>query len=223
MKKLTGSNLNPAFFSGYLIFICYIICLLSFINKSEGFLLINQFHCRLLDDFFILFTNLGNGIFAIFLMVFMLIRKKIGWSLQIAFSFLFSGIMVQFLKHLIHSPRPKLFFGPGSIHYIHGITGTGYGSFPRVMLPRSLPLATLLSFYFPGRNTGIFFIIIALLTGFSRIYLSQHFPIDVLAGSMVGVMVSILVYQMIPLKNSRKNIQKRIGITNPLICGNNLF
>jgi membrane-associated phospholipid phosphatase len=204
MKNLSGPNLNPVFFSGYLVSVCILSVYCIGINKSEGFLLINQFHYRLMDDFFILFTNLGNGIFAIFLMVFLIIRKKIGWSLQIALSFLLSGILVQFLKHLTHSPRPKLFFGPGYIHFIHGITSTGYSSFPSGHTATIFALTTLLSFYFPGRNTGIFFIVVALLTGFSRIYLSQHFPVDVLAGSLVGVSVSVLVYQMIPLKTFEK-------------------
>ena len=204
MKNLTGSNLNPAFFSGYIIAVSILSAYCVGINKSEGFLYINQFHYRLLDDFFILFTNLGNGIFAILLMAFLMIRKKIGWSLQIALSFLFSGIIAQFLKHLFHSPRPKLFFGPGSIHYIRGITGTGYGSFPSGHTATIFAITTLLSFYFPGRNAGIFFIIIALLTGFSRIYLSQHFPVDVLVGSLVGVSVSVLVHQLIPLRTFEK-------------------
>jgi Membrane-associated phospholipid phosphatase len=162
-----------------------------------------------MDDFFILFTNLGNGLFAIVMIVLMLIRKKIWWSLQIALSFLLSGILVQFVKHLTHSPRPKLFFGPGSIHYIHGITDTGYGSFPSGHSATIFALTTLLSFYFPGRNTGIFFVVIALLTGFSRIYLSQHFPVDVLAGSLAGVSVSVLVYQMFPLKTFGKKYTEK--------------
>jgi membrane-associated phospholipid phosphatase len=209
MKNLTGPNLNPAFFSAYVVSVCILSIYCIGINKSEGFLLINQFHYRLMDDFFILFTNLGNGIFAILLMVFLIIRKKIAWSLQIALSFFLSGIIVQFLKHLTHSPRPKLFFVPGSIHFIHGITSTGYSSFPSGHTATIFALTTLLSFYFPGRNTGIFFIVIALLTGFSRIYLSQHFPVDVLAGSLVGVFVSVLVYQMIPLKTFEKKYTEK--------------
>jgi membrane-associated phospholipid phosphatase len=209
MKKLTGSNLNPAYFSGYLISFCILSVYCICINKSEGFLLINQFHYRFWDDFFILFTNLGNGIFAILLVAFLLIRKKPGWSLQVTLSFLLSGILVQCLKHLIHSPRPKLFFGPGAIHFIHGITGTGYSSFPSGHTATIFALTTLLSFYFPGRNTGFFFIVIALLTGFSRIYLSQHFPVDVLAGSIVGVSVSFLVYELIPLKIFEKKYAEK--------------
>ncbi len=163
-------------------------------------MLINRFHFKILDYFFILFTNLGNGLFLIIVMVFLFIRKKIGWSLQIGISFLVSGFIVQILKHIIHSPRPKLFFGSAAIHYINGITGTGLSSFPSGHTTSIFALTTLFCIYFQDRKSGIFFILIAALTGFSRIYLSQHFPVDVLAGSFAGVLVSVLVYSFIPLK-----------------------
>ncbi len=205
MEKLTRAiNRNPSYFSGYLIFAVIVSIYCLTVEKSEGFLLINQFHFKLLDDFFVLFTNLGNGIFAIILMIFMLVRRKNGHSFQIAVSFLVSGFLVQVLKHIVHSARPQLYFGPGAIHCIHGITGTGYSSFPSGHTATIFALATLLSFYFPGKNSGILLIIIAVLTGFSRIYLSQHFPLDVLAGSLLGVFVSIFSYRFIPLKTFEK-------------------
>lgn len=210
MKNIIRTlNRNPSFLSGYLLFAGILSFYCLAIDKSEGFLLINQFHYRALDDFFILFTNLGNGMFAFVLMAFMLARKKMGWSLQIAFSFLVSGFLVQVLKHYVHSPRPKLYFGPGAIHCINGITGTGYSSFPSGHTATIFGLATLLSLYFPGRNSGIFLIIIAVLTGFSRIYLSQHFPLDVLAGSMLGVFVSIIIYRLIPFKIPEKKYPEK--------------
>src|SRR6516162_10923906 len=77
-------------------FLISLYCVL--LGKSEGFLLINQYHTRPLDIFFILFTNLGNGLFAIGLIAIMLIRKKIGWAIQIAISFLVSGLVAQLFK-----------------------------------------------------------------------------------------------------------------------------
>lgn len=205
MKNIRRSiGQNPAFFTGYLVFIIFISTYCLLIGKSEGFLLINRFHYKVLDDFFILFTNLGNGIFAILLMVFMLLRKKYGYTLQIALSFLVSGFLVQILKHLVHSPRPKLFFGPGAIHSIGGITGTGYSSFPSGHTATIFALATLFSYYFPGKKPAIYLVLVAALTGFSRIYLSQHFPVDVLAGSFLGVIVSVFCYGLVPLTRFEK-------------------
>ena len=195
---------NPLYFSCYLIFFIVLFIYCFAISKSDGFLLINRFHTRLLDDFFVLFTNVGNGLFVIGLMILMLIRRKFVWTLQIGISFLISGLLVQLLKILAHNPRPSTYFRSCSIHCILGITRTGFSSFPSGHTATVFMLTSLLAIYLPGRKSTFLFICMAVLTGFSRVYLSQHFPIDVLAGSLLGVLVSLMVYQFIPLKSVKK-------------------
>ena len=204
-RALTKSS---AYFTGYLFFTILLSVFCFCVNKSDGFLLINHFHNGLLDNFFMMFTQLGNGLFAIGIMLFLLIRKKIGWTLQIGVSFLVSGLVVQLMKHFLPSPRPKMYFGSSTIHCILGVTRTGYSSFPSGHTATIFMLTTLLAIYFPGRKSGWFFLGIAVLTGFSRVYLSQHFPVDVLAGSLVGVLVSMVFYQLIPLKIFEKKFPK---------------
>lgn len=209
MKNLTDAlKRNPLYFISCLLFFIILSAFCIFISKPDGFLYINQFHSKFFDYFFILFTNLGNGLFVIGLMVFMLIRKKFGWSLQIGISFLVSGLLVQVFKHLVYSPRPKSYFGSQVIHCINGVTGTGSSSFPSGHTTTIFALTALLALYVPGRRSGFFFFMIAALTGFSRIYLSQHFPIDVLAGSAFGVLTSMAVYVLIPLKVFEKKFPK---------------
>jgi membrane-associated phospholipid phosphatase len=199
---------NPAYFMGYVISFILLLLFCFFTSKSNGFLLINHYHNETLDSFFTMFTNVGNGLFIVALMLFMLIRKKTGWALQIGMGFLLSGLLVQLMKHYIPSPRPKIFFPSGSIHYIVGVTGTGYSSFPSGHTASIFMLTTLLTLYFPGRKPGLFFLIIAVLTGYSRVYLSQHFPIDVLAGSLTGVLMALVVYLLFPLKSFEKKFPK---------------
>ena len=209
MKSLTETaNRNLT----YMIYCLLFAILLSFYcilySKPDGFLLINRFHTGPLDAFFIMFTNLGNGLFVIGLMVIMISRKKFGWTIQTGISFLVSGLVVQLFKRLAHCPRPRLFFGPNEIHFIHGITGTGYGSFPSGHTTTIFALTTLLSFYFPGRKSGLFFFLIAALTGFSRIYLSQHFPVDILGGLVTGVLISVVVYSYMPHEKFDRKFMK---------------
>ena len=199
---------NPVYFIGYLVFFILLSLLCILTSKSEGFLLINHFHNQMLDFFFIMFTNLGNGLFVVAWMLFMLMRRKVGWALQLGMSFLISGLLVQMIKHITHSPRPSLFFGTGSIHIILGVTGTAFSSFPSGHTATIFMLTTLLALYFPGRKPGLFFLAIAALTGYSRIYLSQHFPVDVLAGSLAGVIISLMIYWLVPLKLFEKKFQK---------------
>lgn len=209
MKNLYGTlNRNSTYFFLYalLLILSTLFCVL--VSKPDGFLEINHLHTPFFDNFFILFTQLGNGLFVVGLMVFLLIRKKFGWSFQIGISFLVSGLLVQVLKQFFHSPRPKIYFGSGAIHDIHGITCTGLSSFPSGHTATIFALTTLLSLYFTGRKAGLFFFWIAALTGFSRIYLSQHFPIDILCGSLTGVLTSLIVYLFIPLKIFERRFSK---------------
>jgi membrane-associated phospholipid phosphatase len=199
---------NPAYFIGYFIFLILLSLFCVVTRKSDGFLLINHVHNVTFDYFFTMFTNVGNGLFVIALMIFLLIRKKIVWAVQIGMSLLISGLLVQLMKHFLPSPRPKLCFASDTIHCILGVTRTGHSSFPSGHTATVFMLTTLLALYFPGRKQGLFFLIIAILTGYSRVYLSQHFPIDVLVGSLTGVLISLLVYKLAPLKSFDKKFQK---------------
>ena len=44
-----------------------------------------------------------------------------------------------------------------------------------------------------NKNWGFAFALTAVAAGFSRIYLAQHFLADVIAGSVVGVVVTMLI------------------------------
>ena len=51
-----------------------------------------------------------------------------------------------------------------------------------------------LSLYIKRNNWSLFLIVIAFLVGFSRIYLTQHFLIDVLVGALIGSLIALLTY-----------------------------
>src|SRR6478736_3485057 len=119
---------NPAYFISYLVFFILFSLFCFFTSKADGFLLINRFHNEIFDNFFTMFTNVGNGFVVIALMLFLLIRKKTGWVIQIGISLLLSGLVVQMTKHFMPSPRPEIFFASGAIHYILGVTRTGHSS-----------------------------------------------------------------------------------------------
>ncbi len=211
MKTLNKTYLlSSSYILLYFLFAFSFSLFCLFIPKPEGFLFINRFHCRFSDNFFTLITWLGNGLFVIASVVLLILWKKPAWSLQITVSFIVSGLATQILKHLLHSPRPKIFFPSQAIHSLSGVTRTGYTSFPSGHTATIFALTTLLSFYFPGKRWGLFFFLVAALTGFSRIYLSDHFPIDVLGGSFLGVVISMITYQFIPANELDKRFGKSL-------------
>lgn len=168
-------------------------------GKRESFLLLNNFHAIGLDVFFKYYTNAGDGIFAIALCLILLCFKK--WrfeSVVLLISYAASGLIAQLLKRLIESPRPKSYFNnDGLLHLVDGITLMGSNSFPSGHTTTAFAVATVLAIFTDNIFLQIVFLLLAILVGFSRIYLSQHFPEDVIAGAIIGVITSILCYKIL--------------------------
>lgn len=170
--------------------------------KGEPSLYINQFHIEALDYFFFALTFLGDGLFAaIFLITTMLFvsKKK---SLVITITFLSVVVVIQVLKHVVfgNANRPYIFFeGVSNVYYIPWLEIHKFNSFPSGHTAQAFCLALCTLFYMNNKAVYILFSL-ALLTGFSRIYLMQHFPMDVLAGSVIAVIVSTLVFYLLEYK-----------------------
>jgi undecaprenyl-diphosphatase len=46
-----------------------------------------------------------------------------------------------------------------------------------------------------NKKVGIILLAVALLGGFSRIYVGIHYPLDILGGAVIGLMSSLLAYE----------------------------
>lgn len=55
-----------------------------------------------------------------------------------------------------------------------------------------------------NRWLKVLFLIIAMLVGYSRMYLSQHFMIDITFGSLIGVISAIIIYSFMGRYNNEK-------------------
>ncbi|HXB45791.1 MAG TPA: phosphatase PAP2 family protein [Puia sp.] len=196
MKKISAIfSENIYFFIGYLLFLLICILLLSFYSKTDGFIDLNPYHTKSLDWFFIVYTNLGDGLFsiAIFFVLLRLRRPLAGW--EIVFAFLLSGLVVQIVKNFFPMPRPKTLLGDAYYRYfIDGVTLVGNASFPSGHTATAFGTAALLSIFSKNKKYSLLYLFAASLVAYSRIYLGQHFLQDVLAGALIGVPVALVVY-----------------------------
>lgn len=177
-----------------LILICPLLLIVCCFSKTTSFLNANFFHCPLLDWWFIHFTNLGDGIVVIILVGGYFIVKKTVLAIKLLVSFLFSGLVVQVLKAFFHAPRPRTFFAENFYRYfIEGVTHVGYASFPSGHTTTAFAVAAMLSLNSNKKYICILSFWAALLVGYSRIYLGQHFVEDVTTGIIIGVASSIMI------------------------------
>lgn len=133
-------------------------------------------------------------------------------ALVLLFAFLASGIGAQILKHLIRSPRPRIYFEPGTYHsFIEGVTLSGSSGFPSGHTATAFAMATVLVLIIKNKKWQLPIFVVTLLIGYSRIYLAHHFLIDVVAGAVLGLSSGVLAFYLPRKKPGFKRSAKKIG------------
>ena len=168
---------------------------LSIWSSKEIFFGLNSIHTLYLDTFFQNYTLLGDGVFSIAIFLILLLAERSALAMQVITAYLFSGILSQIGKRAFHAPRPHAIISNAEYPYfIEGITNTGMTSFPSGHTTSVFALATILALNTTDKRFSLIYLVTAIITGFSRIYLGQHFLADVTAGALIGTFSGLLVY-----------------------------
>lgn len=200
----------------YLIFAGIVIGIgLTFLvlfGKVESHLGVNYTHTPFQDFLFKWITYLGDGrIVAIgALIVSLTYIKRYRWSAFFLglFTLFLSGVIVQFLKHAVFydAYRPTKFISKGWLNLVSGVDMHTMNSFPSGHTTAAFAFFTYLAFlYWKKTWFQMACLVLAILAGYSRIYLSQHFLEDVVAGSILGItcfLLGFLLTRILPLKEN---------------------
>ncbi|MBI4919380.1 phosphatase PAP2 family protein [archaeon] len=149
------------------------------------FLTINSLagNYALLDYFFIFITHFG----ILIILALVLFTKDKKLILQAAFAFLLAVMIDQLINFLFFRPRPFV-LGLGTLLISKsGLTS----SFPSGHTLMSFAPAAVL--FFKNHELGKYALLVASLVGLSRIYVGVHYPSDVLAGMIFGLMCAFIV------------------------------
>ncbi|MDW8331615.1 MAG: phosphatase PAP2 family protein [Cyclobacteriaceae bacterium] len=157
------------------------------IPHGKDVLLINGYHHAMLDRISPVITELGNAVYYLpVLLVLLFVRFR--WATALSLAGILHGLAVVLSKRLLFPDalRPTGMLDKASLHFIPGIKVHTLMSFPSGHTATAFAFLLILSLYLNNRWLSILLLTIALLTGLSRIYLLQHFLIDVAAGATIG-------------------------------------
>jgi len=218
---------NSAIFIGlafsFFALLFFLICLYS---KEDLHLILNAYHSRTLDTFFVLWTKIAE--FAPYAVAFGLLFHRFADAIYVLAGELLGGLIVQITKHFVHAPRPFTYFiqcqPSAQLPIIEGNQMNGWSSFPSghtasffmlslicvILISKSTYLQRNDKWKYTYMVVPIVFFLIALLGGYSRIYLSQHFAIDVCAGGGIGIVVALGLYFVYEKLLGTQWAQKRI-------------
>ena len=142
-------------------------------------------------------TDLGNmGFVWVVPALLLLFRKKTRpLGIAVLTSLVLSLLITNgVLKNLVKEARPFVTY-PEIIPLVTHVSASSY-AFPSGHASASFAAAPLFFHYLP-KKFGIPALILAFLVSFSRLYLGVHYPLDVLAGVVIGLGCAWLAVKMV--------------------------
>ena len=98
------------------------------------------------------------------------------------------GIVDEVIRFFYHHERPFSFF-----NFTPLIPEAGW-SFPSGHASWFFAVAMIV--WYANRKAGIWFFVLAALNGIARVYVGVHWPYDILAGVVVGILSAMLVHRL---------------------------
>ena len=205
-------NQYRSFFIPYILFVITLTTLILCNEKADLHLWLTSFYTPVGDVFFRYYTEVG-GSFP-YLIIAGLLFYRLRLALFILVTQLASGLLSQIAKHAWNEPRPILFFKENfpnvELHRIAGVDLHASHSFPSGHTITAFVFFLALAFYTKRPSLHFLYFVLALLVGVSRVYLSQHFALDVLVGSLIGVATTMLCqyyFEKQPMKWANGTLQ----------------
>jgi membrane-associated phospholipid phosphatase len=198
-------NLLPVFRSNrayFLILVLIMLAVLSLVmifGQGFGFISLNQQHPFFLNVFFINYTFLGDGFFALALAVFYffyLNKKREGFLLT--GGFILSTLIVQLVKNSVDGSGFKLFFEQGQyLFFSDESVLANVHSFPSGHTANAFMIVTIIVLSLKKPKWQIPVLAAAVLLGISRMYMAQDRLMDVTTGAFIGAGSALVSYWLV--------------------------
>ncbi len=203
---------NPAFFIFFSIWVVLLTFLVAFVPKGDSFHFINSHHTFWADILFTIYTYFGDGLFVIAVFIAYCCMQQWNNARAILGTYIFSGVICCMLKNLFHAGRPaSIFHGDRTFHVVSWLPVAYINSFPSGHTTSAFAMSATIAIVSKNKSFGIITFVFAALTAYSRVYLGQHFVIDVWFGSMLGTVTACFYLLAMPyiLKSKRMSFSLR--------------
>ncbi|MFA5866850.1 MAG: phosphatase PAP2 family protein [Actinomycetota bacterium] len=143
---------------------------------------VQQIHGPILDAFFRAITSLGDATVYVIALPFFFWCVDVGLGAHAGLLFLSTSYVANGLKDLFRQPRPY--------HFDFSVKlddASGYG-LPSFHTMEATIMWGMFAMWYKKKWLWVVALAMMALIGFSRIYLGVHFPTDVLAGFILGVL-----------------------------------
>jgi len=170
-------------------------------DKVSIHLAINSCHNYFLDVLFTYFTLVGDGFFVAVtgILIAAILFPRYKWlPLWFGATLLMgSGALAQVLKRFVFDGalRPSAYLSEHSLYFVEGVQLHSIHSFPSGHTTAGFAFFGFASLFLAYNKPWlqVLFAICAGMVGYSRMYLSQHFLEDVMAGMLLGTGTFILL------------------------------
>ncbi|MCB0792829.1 MAG: phosphatase PAP2 family protein [Flavobacteriales bacterium] len=158
---------------------------------------VNAEHPSWLDPVMHVSTNVADGLVPTVVAILLLLAGRWRQVLMVGVSAAGSGLLVQLLKRNVFagSDRPAEFLDRmPEVRLVEGVVLDHHFSFPSGHAATAFSLCLAMAVIDGRRWTGPFWSMLAAGIAFTRVYLSEHFTGDILAGGTIGVVVTTGVF-----------------------------
>lgn len=171
---------------------------LSIFSVTEIHLAINS-HNNTFLDWLMPWVTLGADGWTIVVLCVLMFAWHRRAAVFISVSALFTSSVTWLLKSTIYygTPRPKYYFtnvDKVDLHYVPGVINWEYDSFPSGHTTVAFAFFFAIALCIRQKKMAALLFVAAISVAYSRVYLSQHFLLDVYFGSVIGTLGTLIVF-----------------------------